>query len=227
MTALPAPETSRHGPDVSSQQEARIPSTSDRLTPVRVTELLENGFPSFKDELLRNYAKLGKHHFIIEEYHNGKWLAEPIRTLDGIWAKVANAYFPAFVRYVDEYLPGCKLISFSELLPGAVVKPHDGRDFGTAVKILSRRLDWPFERLDTYFSGRTYEALRFHLCVFSPSKDFAFLGLRSGDRQLTWEEGKCVYFDDTRLHDAWNRTGSPRLVLIIDFLKADVPNMDL
>jgi hypothetical protein len=203
-----------------------MPSTSQRLTPDRVTKLLESGFPLFKDELLGNYAKLGRHRFIIEEYHNGKWLAEPIRTLDGIWGKVAKAYFPTLVRYVDESLPGCKMISFSELLPGAVIKPHDGADFGMLVKILSRREDWPFERLDTYFSGRTYEVLRFHLCIFSPSRDFAVLGLRSGDRQLTWKEGKCVYFDDSKTHDAWNLTDSPRLVLIVDFLKADFADMD-
>ena len=192
------------------------------MTPVRVTELLENGFPLFKDELLRNYAKLGKHHFIIEEYHNGKWLAEPIRTLDGIWAKVANAYFPAFVRYVDEYLPGCKLISFSELLPGAVVKPHDGRDFGTAVKILSRRLDWPFERLDTYFSGRDLRGFTISLMRLLPFEGFrAFSDCAPETGNSLGRKASAFTSMTHRLHDAWNRTGFPRLVLIIDFLKAD------
>jgi Aspartyl/Asparaginyl beta-hydroxylase len=207
-------------------QIPQMPSTSHRLTPGKVAELLESGFPLFRDEILRNYSRLGQHRFPLEGYHNGKWLAEPIRTLDGIWTQVAKAHFPTLVRYVDECLAGSRLISFSELLPGAVIKPHDGVGFGVAVKILSRRADWPYERLETYFSGIEYEVLRFHLCSFSPSSDFSVLGLRSGDRQLTWEEGKCVYFDDSRVHEAWNHTSSSRLVLIVDFLKTDLGDSD-
>ena len=156
--------------------DARVPSTSKRLTPEKIAGLLENGFPLFRDEILRSYPKLGQHRFILEGYHNGKWLAEPIRTLDGIWAQVAKAHFPTLVRYVDEYLAGCRLISFSELLPGAVIKPHDGGDFGVAVKILSRRADWPYERLETYFSGIKYEVLN-SICAFSrPRMNSAFSG---------------------------------------------------
>ena len=196
-------------------------SAGEPLAPERVAELLENGFPVFGDEILRNYSKLGRHRFPLEGYHNGMWLAEPIRTLDGVWAQVAKARFPALVRYVDRYLAGAKLISFSELLPGAVIKPHDGVGFGVAMKLLSRRADWPYERLETYFSGTEYEVLRFHLCIFSPSNDFSVLGLRCGERQLTWKEGKCVYFDDSKVHEAWNLASSSRLVLIVDFLKSE------
>ncbi len=196
------------------------------MTPEKIAELLENAFPSCRDELLRNYTKLGRHRFLLAGYHNGKWLAEPIRTLDGIWGQVAKNYFPTLVRYVDEHLAGCKLISFSELLPGAVITPHDGSGFGMAVKILSQRSDWPYERMETYFSGCEYEVMRFHLCLFSPSSDYHVLGLRSGDKQLTWEEGKCINFDDSKVHEAWNLTGSSRLVLIVDFLKTDFADPD-
>lgn len=200
---------------------------SGKLTPEAVADLLEKGLPHFNGEVLRNYRKLGRHHFPLEGYHNGKWLAEPIRTLDGVWAQVADAHFPALVRYVDEHLPKSKLIAFSELLPGAVVKPHDGTDFGVVIKVLSRRDDWPYERLDTYFSGVDYNVIRFHLCIISPSSDFNVLGLRCGDKRLTWTEGKCAYFDDSKVHEAWNRTGSARLVLIVDFLKTEFNDLSI
>lgn len=201
----------------------RPPSTADRiLTPAEVVRILEEGFPQFEQELLRNYARLERHPFFIPEYHNGGWLAEPIRTLDGVWGRVARDNFPTLVGYIDARLPSCRLITFSELLPGAVIKPHRGVDFGRVVRILSRRKDWPFERHETYFSGRLYEVIRFHLCVYSPSQDFELLGLRCGERRLTWERGKCVFFDDTQTHEAWNRTDSARLVVSFDVLKSEI-----
>lgn len=32
----------------------------------------------------------------------------------------------------------------------------------------------------------------------------------------TWEEGRLVMFDDTYLHEAWNRSAQPRVVLLMD-----------
>ena len=45
-----------------------------------------------------------------------------------------------------------------------------------------------------------------------------------------WREGECLVFDDAAEHEAWNRSGATRLVLLLDFLRpgvtsatADVP----
>ena len=37
-----------------------------------------------------------------------------------------------------------------------------------------------------------------------------------GGEQHAWREGKCVVFDDTYLHEAWNRSDRLRVVLIMD-----------
>ena len=41
-------------------------------------------------------------------------------------------------------------------------------------------------------------------------------GIRVGSETRGWEEGKCVVFDDTFEHEAWNRSGQTRVVLICD-----------
>jgi aspartyl/asparaginyl beta-hydroxylase (cupin superfamily) len=35
----------------------------------------------------------------------------------------------------------------------------------------------------------------------------------------TWEEGRCLIFDDTSVHEAWNRSQSDRVVLLLDVLR--------
>lgn len=41
--------------------------------------------------------------------------------------------------------------------------------------------------------------------------------LRVGDRTESWTEGKCLVFDDTTEHEAWNRGDRTRIVLLLDF----------
>ncbi|MBD2188376.1 aspartyl/asparaginyl beta-hydroxylase domain-containing protein [Pseudanabaena mucicola] len=41
--------------------------------------------------------------------------------------------------------------------------------------------------------------------------------LRVGDEIRNWQEGKCLVFDDTTEHEAWNRGEQTRVVLLIDF----------
>jgi aspartate beta-hydroxylase len=40
--------------------------------------------------------------------------------------------------------------------------------------------------------------------------------LRVGDTIHAWREGECVAFDDTWLHEAWNRSGETRVILLMD-----------
>ncbi|WP_375505416.1 aspartyl/asparaginyl beta-hydroxylase domain-containing protein [uncultured Nostoc sp.] len=44
--------------------------------------------------------------------------------------------------------------------------------------------------------------------------------IRVGEKTKTWEEGKCLVFDDTVEHEVWNRSNIPRIVLLIDFKKS-------
>jgi len=40
--------------------------------------------------------------------------------------------------------------------------------------------------------------------------------IRVGGVEHAWQEGQCVTFDDTFEHEAWNRSGRTRVVLIVD-----------
>lgn len=41
-------------------------------------------------------------------------------------------------------------------------------------------------------------------------------GIRVGGETRSWRQGQCLFFDDSFVHEAWNRSGQPRTVLIFD-----------
>jgi ornithine lipid ester-linked acyl 2-hydroxylase len=45
--------------------------------------------------------------------------------------------------------------------------------------------------------------------------------LRVGRETKPWLQGKCLIFDDTIEHEAWNQSGSYRTVLLIDFKRPE------
>ena len=57
--------------------------------------------------------------------------------------------------------------------------------------------------------------LRVHLGLVVPGPPGRVL-LRAGDRVTIYEEGRCLVFDDTFEHEAWNDSDVPRAVLILD-----------
>lgn len=61
--------------------------------------------------------------------------------------------------------------------------------------------------------GYTDTRLRCHLGLIIPED----CGIRVGDETRTWVEGKCMVFDDTVEHEAWNFGKTPRVVLLLDF----------
>lgn len=63
--------------------------------------------------------------------------------------------------------------------------------------------------------GYTDRVLRLHLGLRS-SPDCA---LRVGAAVRHWQPGRCLVFDDTQEHAAWNRGDTDRLVLLADFTK--------
>ena len=52
-----------------------------------------------------------------------------------------------------------------------------------------------------------------HLPLMIPEGDCALV---VGGDVHRWQEGRCITFDDTFLHEAWNRTGETRVVMILD-----------
>jgi len=60
--------------------------------------------------------------------------------------------------------------------------------------------------------GRTNADLRVHLGLRVPPG----VSIRVGDQHLTWQEGKCIVFDDSFEHEVWHRGTQPRIVLLLD-----------
>ena len=61
--------------------------------------------------------------------------------------------------------------------------------------------------------GPTNLRLRCHLGIKVPDGDCA---IRVDDETRSWSEGRCLVFDDSHEHEAWNRTAEDRIVLIVD-----------
>ena len=67
----------------------------------------------------------------------------------------------------------------------------------------------------TPHTGYSSAVLRCHLALVAPDN----CALRVGNEIRSWREGCAFVFDDTVEHEAWNRSPSPRVVLLLDFLK--------
>lgn len=78
---------------------------------------------------------------------------------------------------------------FSVLNPDAIIYPH---------------------------KGITNTVLRCHLGISIPEGDLA---LKVDGQILKWQEGKAFIFDDTLLHEAWNKTKQNRVIVLIDIKK--------
>jgi ornithine lipid ester-linked acyl 2-hydroxylase len=65
--------------------------------------------------------------------------------------------------------------------------------------------------------GYTDTVLRCHLGLITPDG----CGLRVGNQTREWQEGKCLLFDDTIEHEAWNRGQAERIILLVDFRKEE------
>ena len=65
-------------------------------------------------------------------------------------------------------------------------------------------------------SGEIPNVLRCHLPLVVPVGD---QGLRIGGETRVWQPGKCLVFDDTFEHEAWNRGDGDRVVLLVKFAR--------
>jgi aspartyl/asparaginyl beta-hydroxylase (cupin superfamily) len=82
------------------------------------------------------------------------------------------------------------MAGFSRLAPGTHIKPHRG------------------------YEGYAGYVLRAHLGLDVPPNCV----IRVLDQTRGWDEGKCIVFDDSSEHEAWNFGDRPRTVLLLDFL---------
>jgi aspartyl/asparaginyl beta-hydroxylase (cupin superfamily) len=71
--------------------------------------------------------------------------------------------------------------------------------------------------------GGSNMRLRCQLAISIPQGD---CGIRVGDQERRWEEGKCIVFDDTFVHEVWNRTDQDRIVLIVDLWNPQLTSLE-
>jgi aspartyl/asparaginyl beta-hydroxylase (cupin superfamily) len=71
--------------------------------------------------------------------------------------------------------------------------------------------------------GASKAVLRCHLGLIVPDR----CEIRVGTEIRSWEEGKCLIFDDTFEHEAWNRSEQTRIVLLIDFQRQGTVSSEL
>lgn len=70
--------------------------------------------------------------------------------------------------------------------------------------------------------GVTNTRLVTHLPLIVPSD----CAINVGGELHVWQEGRCVTFDDTFEHEAWNRSSETRVVLILDSWNPDLTDVE-
>ena len=90
-------------------------------------------------------------------------------------------------------VPGMVHAGLSLLLPGTHLEPHRGERAGV---------------------------LRCHLALSVPHGDCA---IRGAGQTRGWTPGRCLVFDDTQVHEAWNHGDGERVVLLVTFRPSALP----
>lgn len=129
------------------------------------------------------------------------------RGQDAAW----DAYF--FYRHGERYDEHCarcpQTVALLDALPLVRISGHAPETLFSVLRpgthILPHR-------------GVTNTRLVTHLPLIVP----ADCALRVGGEEHAWQEGRCVVFDDTFEHEAWNRSEETRVVLIFDTWNPDL-----
>ncbi|NOT65307.1 MAG: lipid A hydroxylase LpxO [Methylotenera sp.] len=98
----------------------------------------------------------------------------------------AIIYCPKTVAILNG-IPSIKAAMFAELPPGAKLNPHR----------------------DPYGGS-----LRYHLGLVTPNDDQCYINVDGVP--YSWRDGECVMFDETYIHEAYNKTNVDRIILFCD-----------
>jgi ornithine lipid ester-linked acyl 2-hydroxylase len=96
-----------------------------------------------------------------------------------------------------ESLPGMVAAGFSRLAAASRILPHCG------------------------YKGYSDYHLRAHLALVIPASGAC--GLTVGGETRGWYEGKCLLFNDSTEHNAWNDGPGDRVVLLVDLQNPTLP----
>lgn len=159
---------------------------------------LESAAPTILAEL---DALLARREGFTEVYKN--------HTSTGSWAA---AYFWVFGKRMDEVCDACpETARLLESIPGVT-------QFSTALFSALA----PGTNVQPH-CGVSNAKLRCQLPLRVPER----CGLRISDTEVRLTFGKCVVFDDSFLHSAWNMSDRPRFVLLFDFFHPDLAPVEI
>ncbi len=133
----------------------------------------------------------------------------PTYTSQGEWAA---AYLWAFGEKVEEVCRRCpETTRLLAAIPGVA-------QFGTTLFSALA----PHSRIAPHH-GVTNAKLRCQLPLRVPPG----CKLKVGDHEIEQREGRCIVFDDSFLHSAWNESDQPRFVLVFDFFHPDLTSAEV
>lgn len=140
--------------------------------------------------------------------------------LDLLEKNKENQWLETFPQYVDsDKTKAWKVFSFiffgMKFPHNAKLCPKTAELIYSIPDIIS--CDYSFLKPNTHIEphkGYTRMVLRCHLPLVVPKGHQCHL--RVGDETREWEEGKLMIFDDSFEHEAWNKSGKDRVVLMFD-----------
>ena len=157
--------------------------------------ILKNNFKNIKKEalnilkkndLLMNFKDLDNNGFQSIDNQKNKWKIFIIKWMDKI---NENAYKNCpFTSQLIDQLKDVRVAMFSILMPGKYIPKHKGPSTG---------------------------CLRYHLGIKIP-KDKDNCYIKINNEKFNWNEGEGLLFDDTYVHEVYNNTNEPRIVLFVD-----------
>jgi aspartyl/asparaginyl beta-hydroxylase (cupin superfamily) len=154
---------------------------------------LEGSFPLIREEFAR-----------LVQAGSGFSTVYRSQTSTGEWAA---SYLWVFGKKVEDTCRSCpQTADLLGAIPGVA-------EFGTT---LYSGLA-PHTHIAPHF-GYTNAKLRCQLPLQVPGR----CKLKVGDHEVEQREGKCIVFDDSFLHSAWNDSDEPRFVLVFDFFHPDL-----
>lgn len=170
---------------------------------------LEEAGGAIRDELRQVMAQPDSFEAFLQSGHKDE--TDAFLKSSGDAGAAWDAYF--FFRHGERYDAHCdrcpKTAALLDAIPLVRIRDHAPE---TLFSVLS-----PGTHIMPH-RGVTNTRLVTHLPLIVP-RDCA---LRVGGQTHVWQQDQCVTFDDTFEHEAWNRSGETRVVLIVDSWNPDL-----
>jgi len=142
--------------------------------------------------------------------------------LEDNWSKIRDEFLALPDNAFDPWVQGLFALG-EEIAPACEKCPETAKLLkqikGVSLAGFSRLA--PGTHIEAHV-GWAKSVYRLHLGLVVPPD----CSLRVGEDTRDWEEGKCLIFDDTVEHEAWNHSDRTRGTLLLDFLRPGVKDFN-